>query len=66
MIKDYKHEHKDIRKKLWIDVYVAYVGAANAIKPDGAKEWADIALQRFDERFKTPGNDTNYRSSEID
>ena len=51
---DYKEEHKNLRKQIWIDVYVAYVGAANATNPDGASTWADIALQRFDERFDEP------------
>ena len=51
---DYKEEHQNIRKNLWINVYIAYVGAANAIKEDGATKWCDIALKRFDERFKEP------------
>lgn len=51
---DYKEEHQNIRKKLWMDVYVAYVGAANATMKDGAASWADVALARFDERFKEP------------
>lgn len=45
---------KDIesaRIDLWCQVYVAYVGAANAVRLDGAVQWADIALERFDERF---------------
>lgn len=45
-------EHQSIRKKLWCDVYVAYVAAPNSTYSDGAYKWADIALQRFDERFK--------------
>jgi hypothetical protein len=49
---DYKEEHQNLRKKLWIDVYVAYVSSANAIKSDGASHWSDIALERFDERFE--------------
>jgi phage terminase small subunit len=40
------------RMKLWCDVYIAYVSAANAVKEDGAYIWADIALKRFDEKFK--------------
>jgi len=44
-------DHEEQRKKLWCDVYVAYVGAANATSSDGAKSWADKALERFDERF---------------
>ena len=47
-------EHENIRKKLWNDVYVAYVAAPNSVKDDGAYVWADIALKRFDERFNTP------------
>lgn len=41
-----------VRMKLWCDVYIAYVSAANAVKEDGAHLWADIALKRFDEKFK--------------
>lgn len=37
------------REKFWCDVYVAYVNASNST--EFAKKWADIALQRFDERF---------------
>lgn len=45
-------ELESTRMKLWCDVYVAYVGAANATKNDGAYIWADNALKRFDETFK--------------
>lgn len=51
MEKDY---HQQQRKKLWCDVYVAYVSADNSTSADGAKVWADIALKRFDERFPQP------------
>ena len=44
-------EHKSIRKKLWIEVYVSYTGASNSVNDDSAHEWADRAVQRFDERF---------------
>jgi hypothetical protein len=47
-------QHENIRKKLWSDVYVAYVAASNSIEKDGAHKWADIALKRFDERFNEP------------
>lgn len=46
--------HENIRKKLWCDVYVAYVGASNSTNNDGAYKWADIALERFDEKFNKP------------
>ena len=46
--------HQDQRKQLWCEIYVAYVSAANATNDDGAAKWADIALKRFDERFKEP------------
>jgi hypothetical protein len=45
-------EIESTRMKLWCDVYVAYVGAANATLKDGAHAWADLALKRFDEKFK--------------
>ncbi len=51
---DYKEEHQNIRKKLWMDVYVAYVGAANSTYKEGAANWADTALEKFDARFKEP------------
>lgn len=44
-------EIESTRMKLWCDVYVAYVGAANATLKDGAHAWADVALKRFDEKF---------------
>jgi len=46
-----EEKHENQRKKLWSDVYVAYVSASNSSKDDGAYVWADIALKRFDERF---------------
>lgn len=46
-----EEQHENFRKKLWSEVYVAYVSADNAIRSDGAYVWADIALKRFDERF---------------
>ena len=45
-------ELESTRMKLWCDVYVAYVSAANATKSDGAYIWADIALKRFDQTFE--------------
>ncbi len=50
-------DHEQQRKKLWCDVYVAYVGAANSTKSDGAKAWADVALAAFDARFPKPKED---------
>ncbi len=47
-------EHENIRKKLWCDVYVAYVAAPNSVKSDGAYGWADNAVKRFDETFSNP------------
>lgn len=46
-----EEQNENFRKKLWSDVYVAYVSAENSIRSDGAYAWADIALKRFDERF---------------
>ena len=47
-------EHENIRKKLWCDVYVAYVAAPNSVKSDGAYGWADNAVKRFEETFSKP------------
>lgn len=49
--KDYEKEYKLVRQKFWINIYVAYVGAANATNPNGAERWADIALKEYDRRF---------------
>jgi hypothetical protein len=51
-------DHEQQRKKLWCDVYVAYVASSNSTACDGAKVWADKALERFDERFPKPKDDT--------
>lgn len=47
-----KERHENFRKKLWCKVYLAYALAPNAINVDRGKDWADKALERFDERFK--------------
>jgi len=41
----------EIKRKLWYDVYVAYVYAANATDMDSGYKWAAIAIKRFDEMF---------------
>ena len=51
-------DHEQQRKKLWCDVYVAYVASSNSTACDGARVWADKALERFDERFQKPKDDT--------
>ncbi len=50
-------DHEMQRKKLWCDVYVAYVSADNSTLSDGGKSWADRALKAFDERFPQPKAD---------
>lgn len=50
--------HEQQRKELWCRVYVAYVTASNSTEIDGATAWADKALERFDERFPNPKDDT--------
>lgn len=47
-----EEKHENYRKELWCKIYVAYVSAANATDKNGAKVWADIALEEFDKRFK--------------
>lgn len=39
------------RMHLWCAVYVAYVNSSNSTKPEGAKNWANIAIKAFDETF---------------
>ena len=51
MDKDYTQEHENLRKKLWINTYVAYVSSSNSTNENGAYKWANIALERFDEKF---------------
>jgi lysozyme family protein len=46
-----EERHEILRKEFWSKIYVAYVSSDNSINNDGAFKWADIALQRFDERF---------------
>ena len=41
---------KEAKRKLWCDVYVAYVGSSNSIK-NNARTWADEAVKEFEERF---------------
>lgn len=50
-------EHDEVRKKLWCDVYVAYVNASNSTSMAYAKLWADRALKDFDETFKNTEQD---------
>jgi len=55
--KDYKEEHDITRKKLWIDIFVAYTSSSNSTSREGGSKWADEALKQFDVRFKTPKDD---------
>lgn len=50
-------DHEQQRKKLWCDVYVAYVTSANSTSSEYGKNWADKALQEFDKRFPKPNED---------
>jgi len=45
-------QHENLRKKLWIDVYVAYCSTPNSLNNDGGYIWANNAIKRFDEQFK--------------
>ena len=55
-------EHENIRKKLWCDVYVAYVAAPNSVNQDGGCIWANNAVKRFDELFYKPEPKREYVS----
>ncbi|WP_395652648.1 hypothetical protein [Brevundimonas sp.] len=48
----YSDEDLELRKRLWVDVYIAYVSTPNSYNRDGGHVWADKALERFDEQFK--------------
>ena len=43
--------HEQQRKKLWCEVYVAYVRSDNSTESSGGASWADRALREFDKRF---------------
>lgn len=45
-------EHEELRKELWVRVYVACVQSSNSTSKYGAIRWADQALADFDSRFK--------------
>ena len=50
--RSYSDYNLELRKRLWIDVYIAYVSTPNSYNRDGGYVWADKALERFDEQFK--------------
>ena len=50
--RSYSQDDLELRKKLWVDVYIAYVSTPNSYNRDGGYVWADKALERFDEQFK--------------
>ena len=58
-------EHENIRKKLWCDVYVAYVAAPNSVNQDGGCIWANNAVKRFDELFSKPEPKREYVSPKV-
>lgn len=45
--------NQELRKKLWCDVYVAYVASSNSVNKEFAVGWANKALEKFDETFIT-------------
>lgn len=51
MDKDEIIKHKQIRMKLWADVWAATCSATDCKKPSTATDYADAALKAFDERF---------------
>ena len=50
--RSYSQDDLELRKRLWVDVYIAYVSTPNSYNRDGGYVWADKALERFDEQFK--------------
>jgi len=47
-----KKDFESMRAELWCNVFVAYVSASNSTQVEGAKNWADRAVENFDKRFK--------------
>lgn len=48
---DYKLDRQQERRKLFTDVAVAYVSAANSNRPDCIRIWCKAALEAFDKEF---------------
>lgn len=42
------------RRKLYTDILIAYSQAANSVEPARMRQWADRALEAFDEKFPNP------------
>lgn len=42
----------EIRMKLWADVAAAYASASNSLHPEKMADWADCALEMFDNKFR--------------
>lgn len=47
-----KFEQEKARRELWINTCIAVSGCSNTINSDTPINWADKALEAFDERFK--------------
>ena len=42
---------EQLKKELWVKVYVAYVESSNSTISTGAAKWADVAVDEFVKRF---------------
>lgn len=49
-MQELKKPMQELKRNLWCNVYVAYVGSSSSVK-NNAKVWADNAVQEFEERF---------------
>ena len=52
-------KHQEARKKIWTNVCAEVAGAFNCKKVEVAIDWADKALEAFDERFNNQKKQQN-------
>jgi hypothetical protein len=46
--------HEEIRRKFWMDAYLACVSSLNCTEISTPRKWANRALMDFDEKFPDP------------
>ena len=51
-------EFEKVRMQLWIDMCVNVSAASNCTNSDSGPNWADYALERFDEKFNEKQEDS--------
>lgn len=51
MNKRFLSNHDHDKRKLWMDLVVAYTNSSNSADKEKAHEWADYIVEKFDDRF---------------